>query len=409
MEHFKVDAGQSEEPSQPLQDAPIAGLTGVSDWRITFFGLKKRLEKWFYKPDFQAIRIVMGTIKAHYLNSGDPAWLFVVAPPGTGKTTSALMGACGLEQIITLGDFTENTFLSGFFGHQSPGILEKLGTPSQAGRTFTTSGNAIFLAKDFTTVLSMRREKRAAILAQLREIHDGEFKRDFGTGDTKIWRGRITVIAAVTPALDKYYSIFSTLGERFLQVRWHRPDSAVAGERAIEQQGHEQDIRNEITAAIKRIFDKSTSTVPTLPTDFPKRIASLAEIAALGRTHVDRNGYGNREIEFVPEPEANTRISKGLAAIARGLAALKGNKVVDEQDVQDAMRVGLDCLTGIRRNLFMLVAKGEDTKTATTSTSVVRRELENMVALGLFEKRGDLWVLTERTRELLATSKVQLE
>jgi hypothetical protein len=31
-------------------------------------------------------------------------------------------------------------------------------------------------------MLSMRREKRAAILGQLREIPDGEFKRDFGTG-----------------------------------------------------------------------------------------------------------------------------------------------------------------------------------------------------------------------------------
>jgi hypothetical protein len=31
------------------------------------------------------------------------------------------------------------------------------------------------------------------------------------------------VIAAVTPVLDRHCSMFSVLGERFLQVRWHRP------------------------------------------------------------------------------------------------------------------------------------------------------------------------------------------
>jgi len=47
----------------------------------------------------------------------------------------------------------------------------------------------------------------------------------FGTGVTKIWRGRVTMIAAVTPVLDRYYAVFSVLGERFMQLRWHRPNS----------------------------------------------------------------------------------------------------------------------------------------------------------------------------------------
>ena len=177
--------------------------------------LEVLLGTYFYKPDFQAIRIVLGAIQSHYLNLGDPAWLFVVAPPGTGKTTMGIMGAAGLREVVSLSDFTESTFLSGFHGHQQPGLLEKLGHTQSVGNVHTTTGNAIFLAKDFTTVLTMRREKRGVILGQLREIHDGEFKRDFGTGVSKIWRGRVTIIAAVTPVLDRHYSIFSTLGERF--------------------------------------------------------------------------------------------------------------------------------------------------------------------------------------------------
>jgi hypothetical protein len=46
--------------------------------------LERVLRANFYKPDTQAVRIVLGAIQAHRLNLGDPAWLFVVAPPGSG-------------------------------------------------------------------------------------------------------------------------------------------------------------------------------------------------------------------------------------------------------------------------------------------------------------------------------------
>ena len=213
-------------------------------------------------------------------------------------------------------------------------MLEKLGKTSKKGNTYLSQGNGLFLLKDFTTVLSMRREKRKAILSQLREIHDGEFKRSFGTGETKIWRGRVTIIAAVTPVLDRHYAIFTTLGERFLQVRWHRPNSPEAGEWAINQQGHETEIQGELRGAVKEIFGQSSKEPPELGLGMPRRIAHFAEVIAVARTHVYRESYGDRDIEYVPEPEANTRISKGLAAIAKGIAALNRHKMVSEEDLQ---------------------------------------------------------------------------
>lgn len=374
-----------------------------------FSALYKVLEANFYKPDLQALRIVLGTIKAHYLDIGDPAWLFIVAPPGSGKTTTSIMGASGLPEVISLGDFTENTFLSGFHGHHQPGLLEKLGEPSRDGSTLETEGNAIFLAKDFTTVLSMHREKRAAILGQLREVHDGSFRRTFGTGVTKAWRGRVTIIAAVTPVLDRYNSIFSVLGERFLQVRWHRPDSEVAGEWAIQQQGKEADIQAKTREAIKGIFDKSFKSAPTLPRAMQKRIASLAEVVALGRTHVYRNGYGNREIEYVPESEANTRISKGLAVIARGVAALNRHVEVAEQDLQDAFRVGLDSLSEARKQILLAALKGADVNTVPGARTVRVREIEELEALGILGEGDRKGKLTESVEELLRVATLRLE
>ena len=56
------------------------------------FPSRRKAWRWYYQPDLQAIRVTLGTMKAHYLKIGDPAWLFVVAPPGTGKTTLTIMG-----------------------------------------------------------------------------------------------------------------------------------------------------------------------------------------------------------------------------------------------------------------------------------------------------------------------------
>ena len=265
------------------------------------------------------------------------------------------------------------------------------------------------MAKDFTTVLSMRNETRAMILAQLREIHDGSFKRAFGTGETKEWQGRVSIIAAVTPVIDRHYGIFNVLGERFLHLRWHRPDSAVAGEWAIDQQGQEEQIRADLGDAVKKIFESPSKTVPALSTEMRKRIAYLAEVVALGRAHVFRNNYGNREIEEVPQPEANTRLSKGLAAVAKGVASLSRRSEVAEQDLQDAMRVGLDCLPDNRRGLVLAAIKGHDLASVPLARTVLQREIENLEALKILGEEDRKGKLSHRVTQLLAVAALKLE
>lgn len=366
------------------------------------------LDKHFYKPDLQAVRIALGALQSHRLNIGDPAWLFLVAPPGSGKTTMNIMGASDLPEVVMIGDISENTFLSGFYGHAHPGMLEKLGTVVQEGQTFTTRGDAVFLVKDFTTVLAMRREKRGAILAQLREIHDGQFKRDFGTGQTKIWKGRISIIAAVTPALDRAYGAFSVLGERFLQVRWHRPDSERAGVMAMRQQGKEEEIRDELKDLVRQVFQEADQEAPILSAASEIRIASLAEIVAIARTHVFRSAYGDRDIDYVPEHEANTRISKGLAAIAKGIAALGGHQQVTESALQDTFQVGLDCLREDRRRLLLAIVRGADVDSVALTRTMRERQLEELHELGVISKGEHGFVLSERMAHLWQTSKCKI-
>src|SRR5690349_14031795 len=113
----------------PLEQTPNSPETSPLE------ELESVLKANFYEPDIQALRIALGVVQSHRLKLGDPVWLFVVAPPGSGKTTMSIMGACGLPDVVMLGDFSENTFLSGFFGHDRAGMLEKLGHTEQNGKT----------------------------------------------------------------------------------------------------------------------------------------------------------------------------------------------------------------------------------------------------------------------------------
>jgi hypothetical protein len=215
------------------------------------------------------------------------------------------------------------------------------------------------------------------------------------------------MIAAVTPIIDRYYSIFNVLGERFLQVRWHRPTSPKAGQVAIGQQGREIRIREQLRTVVKGIFDKSSNTPPKMRSRDQLRIANLAELVAIARTHVIRSNFGNREIEYVPEPEANTRISKGLASIARGIAALNCRQAVAEQDLQDAFRVGTDSMSENRRRILVKIARDTDPFSADLPRTLADREIQELQALRLVTERP--YRLTENAAQLLDTADLVID
>ena len=172
-----------------------------------------------------------------------------------------------------------------------------------------------------------------------------------------------------------------------MQLRWHRPDSEEAGERAIEQQGQEEQIKAEAREAIKNIFGKASPVTPSLPPGMAPRIAAFSEIVALGRTHIFRDGYGSREIDYVPEPEANTRIAKGLAALVRGIAALNGRAVIQEQDLRTSGR--LDCLPENRRRVLLAATLDQDITSLSIPATMRSRTVEELEALGIVEPGPD--------------------
>lgn len=146
--------------------------------------------------------------------------------------TVLLEALSGLPECHFVDKLTPNTFLSGQIqqpdnkGTGSPSLLHRIG---QTG---------ILIYSDFSTILAMNRDHRNAILADMRRIYDGKLSREFGTTERpaeRVWEGRLTFAAAATPAIDTYFSVFQSLGERFVLIRLNRPDGVASAVRAMKQ------------------------------------------------------------------------------------------------------------------------------------------------------------------------------
>ncbi len=296
------------------------------------------LEHRFHEVDVQAARAVYASVAAHRLK-GQPVWPMAVAPPGSLKT-EILDALNGLPNVHFIDSVTPNTFLSGQIvegpSSRPPSLLDRVG------------GSALIAIADFSTVLSMNRDRRGSILADMRRIFDGRLRKEFGTSERpREWKGRITFLVAATPDVDRHYAIFQTLGERFLMVRWHRPGGVAAAIKAMNQdlEGTKAEMKAAVHALIKQLPSEGSNV--TLTDDHEFQVAALADFTVRARTQVPRDGY--KDIVYVPEAEAPTRLAQQLCQLAKGSALLVGRTVVEREDLALVQRVAFDCIPATKR------------------------------------------------------------
>ena len=133
----------------------------------------------------------------------------------------------------------------------------------------------------------MNRELRTAVLAGLREVHDGRWTRTVGAdgGQTLTWEGRIVVIAACTTAFDQAHAVIASMGDRFVIIRSDSNAGRVAaGLHAIANTGHETTMRKELANAVAGLIGTIAKDKYQLTKGERKRILAAANMATLART-----------------------------------------------------------------------------------------------------------------------------
>ncbi|HBK35027.1 TPA: hypothetical protein DDZ01_03475 [Candidatus Uhrbacteria bacterium] len=373
---------------------------GIPEKRISidYSTLEESVSKWLLLKDKNVLRILMATVIANKLQ-GDPVWLLIVCASG-GSKTELLRGLNKIPNIYNLSDLTPQTFLSGMKG-ENASLLSRI-----------DPDNTIMVMKDFTTVLTMHRDKRQEILGQLREIYDGYIKKAFGTGETKEWHGKLGFIAGVTTVIDRYQTISQVLGERFIQYHLVHDNALVLARKSMSNSGDEKQMREEIQESFANFIAgiQIPEKNPDVSGTVKEKIIHLATFCVRARSGVFREGY-SRDIEFVPDPELPTRFTKELAKITSALSLIDGRS--DEENYNLVFKIGLDSIPQIRRNIISKFRFDDEYETSTVASMIgytltpARRALEELEAFGLVKRRRtgkgltDLWSFSEEAIKLL--------
>lgn len=307
---------------------------------------------------------------------GDPLWVYIVGPPGAGKTMllSALQESKRCKFVSTM---SPHCLVSGWQGSgaKDPSLIPRL-----KGKTF--------VAKDWTEVLSMPGPIQEEIFSTLRGAYDGFVQRPFGNGVMREYRGCFfSMLAGVTNAI--HGSSKASLGERFLKFQMN---AKVKGANdivmsAIANVGKERQIEEDMQEVTKRFLKLRMVDPPRMPDHFIDRLVALVQLIAILRAQVERDWRGDK-LAYRPVPEAGTRLAKQLTKMAIMLAFIEGQEEVKEEQYRIVEKMAFDTAYGFHFDIIstMMEMGGQATRkdlveVAEVPHSTLALKLEDLLIL----------------------------
>lgn len=378
---------------------------------IGFSEFDKVVRKWLEIVDFGITKAVLAFIVANRL-PGNSVWALLVGASGSGKT-EFISGLNYMPYIHTLSNLTPNTFISGQRGVE--GLLNQL-------------DGKILAFKDFTTILEMNSDARNEIMSQLREIYDGYYEKSFGTGENKVWKGKMGFIAGVTTIVDIREQQYAALGERFIKYRIMPPDRMTIARKALANTTMVDIMQDDIKTAFARCLKGVEAVMEsgekvTLTDEQKEKLVRLSNFATLARSPVTRDFGMTKEVIYKPASEMPTRFTQQLSQIAIALKIInrangQGDDLM-ELDEKILFKIALDSIPHMRREFLQKLAAQPTVTTEQMSemtnypTNTARRYLEDLFVLEICNRRrGDasnqdekggshIWELRQTYRDLL--------
>jgi hypothetical protein len=373
-------AAQATAAAGPTAPHPNGHPTGTSaGWSGAVAELLDLLATYVHLDDPGHVWFALAVAASAALD-GDPLWGMLIGPSSSGKT-EAIRALDTLAEPID--EVTAPALLSWTHGRkpQPTGVLTRIGT-----RGLVTVG-------DFSTVLATSdRGGRDQLFALLRRVYDGQVTRDLGNAPVPLrWSGRLTLLAACTPAIDNYASHADQLGPRWLYYRLAAASSAAkratsrkARLRAGQLASHRRQAA-ELTGRLVGAAHRTVGIVQLSPAA-AEHLDDLAIVCCYGRAVVPRNAYGRREVEGLAIVEEPPRLVAQLVLLARGLLALG---LEEPAAVALCRRAALDSMPAVRRGLLQVLADADEVTVSEASRRVgchrhvARMALEELAAIGL--------------------------
>lgn len=371
----------------------------------------KEYEKYIYVKDRCVIDLMYGAIIANRL-SGDPVWLFMVAPPG-GSKTEFILSVDTAPLIYTVTGLSSKTLISGYIGSggTDPSLLPML-------------DGKVLIIKDFTTILKQPKTDKEAIFGILRDAYDGKIDWVFGNGLQRRYIARFGIIAGVTPVIEIETENDTILGERFL--RYNMPyyteeenEQKEIIKCAIKNTTNENEIRDSLRKVGFKVLNYNFQQKPIITEEIFEKITNLAQWIAVMRGYINRQKY-TELITHKPFVEVGTRIAKQLIKLSTGISMFRRETEISEYVYSKIITKVAQSTVPSKNNIILEylykqkeaqqvqeIAKAIGLPTITTNIT-----LENLVLLNILERieskttKRFLYQITNKMRNLIDRSAV---
>ncbi len=333
--------------SADQEDALEGSKTPEVDPSVNIEDVFRIYEEHLHEPSRMGIEMCTIAALASVFDT-DPVWVFLVAPPSSGKT-AIISGFRYLSQPYD----TMALFLSHITTHSLvSGMETRRGDPSIFAQL---NGNKMaFYIKDFTTVVSMRDTDKEDIYAQLRDAYDGYTMKSFGNGVKREYNNlKFSLVAGVTELIYDESVNFQALGERFGKLNIGRGNDVEFSRLAIAKSMLTRDGFKEmedkcaktVYSCIKNLAKRAEEVgfkLPKIDKDLEKAIIGISLYVSAMRGCVSRDRYKRDLIKSAPYTETGIRFAKMLAAIAAVRAFMYGRNVAKLEDLPILRKIALD-------------------------------------------------------------------
>lgn len=349
--------------SGKLDSVPIVDITPKKYEATRTVEIKEVIEEYRKVLDLNdnmidMIKVCMATILSATITGSDPLWVFIVGPPGYGKTAVLSSFRDCNDHCYFQSNIKRNVLVSGFKGQNNydPSLLARM-------------NNKCLILKDFTEIMAMPMIERDGVFSILRGAFDGEVERDYGNDISRKYKVNFSLLAGVTNVIKA--SDQAALGERFLRFAIDTTEvDYYSQQRAAIQSamlGEEDKVmlKDTLREFFAKPFDFSKERIKNFASpDFLNKLIPLARLIAHLRTQVPRfeRGISMHNVIYEPEPESGNRLCIQLNKLAICLAVLEDKDKIDNDIYKVIKKVAVDSVAGysfeIVRKLVQLKKSG---------------------------------------------------
>ena len=335
------EGGQASIVAQKAGDLQVERLHTVN-WKgvVEAFKIHVKVDRNF----LDGLAVSLATAASGHL-TGEPIWLYLIAPPGGGKTL-ILASLKDCTQVIYESTITRTSLISGFDrGGVDNSLLPKL--DKKCG-----------VFKDGTAILSLHPDARRELYGTLRDAFDGETSRPFGNCH-RHYVSHFNMLIGVTPAIHAENQ--SSTGERFLKFEMidRHVNVEAKMDASLEQLHKESEIQAALGSVVSSFLTRTIDPdiLPKVPETYKKRLKSMARLIASLRAQVERHSGYEKEIKYRASAELPTRVLKQLAKLGQMLCWVYDFAEWNEKVMKVLSRVTLNTCIGYHVDIIRCLVR----------------------------------------------------